>query len=73
MNPITIGYIFYKLTHTLVIVRQAWTNGVNYNFFGGIAKTFVRELRSTHEYKKYKLKEMNKRIGVGVRSCHAKA
>jgi hypothetical protein len=33
----------YKLTHTLVIVRQAWTNGVNYNFFGGIAKTFMRE------------------------------
>ena len=29
-------------------------------------QTFARELRSTHEYIKYKLKEMNKRIGVGV-------
>ena len=32
-----------KTTHTLVIVRWVWTNGVNYNFFGGVAKTFARE------------------------------
>ncbi len=32
-----------KLTHTLVMVRLAWTNGANYNFFGGIAKGSLRE------------------------------